>query len=281
VETDSVWLPAAGVGVFDEFPSHPRTSQQTQHSTSLPHREKRTDTKGQPGSSASIAPQSVIDGQPTALAQGKEKKHELVPGQKWLERIDSFPPLESNRALSPKTVVKDWRFGRISIETVDLACMGDMAGETSRAGALAAPTLGPTFGGAGTATKASFMPLKTINTNVGWGVVHFYREGEDTPGLGQLADDNEHGEPSDPSTDCTTLCIPAVPAYISPEDFLGFIGERWRSDISHCRMVMTTQMSIYLVLLKFRNSNRAKEWRKEFNGKVFNTMEASSQAAIP
>jgi BRCA1-associated protein len=150
-----------------------------------------------------------------------------------------------------------------------------MAGETSKTGSSAAPTLGPTFVGAGTATKATFLPLNTKNTQLGWGVVHFYREGEETPGLVQLEQDGEGEEPSDPPDDCTTLCIPAVPAYMSPGDFLGFIGERWKSDISHCRMVMTTRMSIYLVLLKFRNGKRAKEWRNEFDGKVFNTMEVS------
>ncbi|KAL2689794.1 hypothetical protein Neosp_003855 [[Neocosmospora] mangrovei] len=147
-----------------------------------------------------------------------------------------------------------------------------MAGETSRAGPSAAPSLGPTFGGAGTATKAEFLPLETKNTEVGWGVVHFYRDGEETHGMGE-AEHLEDGAEESKDIDYTTLCIPAVPAYMSPGDLMGFLGEKWRTDISHCRMVMTSKMNRYLVLLKFRDNRRAKQWQREFDGKVFNTME--------
>lgn len=147
-----------------------------------------------------------------------------------------------------------------------------MAGEASRAGPSAAPSLGPTFGGAGTATKAEILPLETKNTEVGWGVVHFYRDGDETLGMGE-AESSEDGVEESDETDYTTLCIPAVPAYMSPGDLMGFVGERWRGDISHCRMVMTSKMNRYLVLLKFRDNGRAKQWRREFDGKVFNTME--------
>lgn len=153
-----------------------------------------------------------------------------------------------------------------------------MAGEMSRAGPSAAPLLGPSFGGAGTATKAECLPLDTKHTELGWGVVHFYREGEETPLLSASEQpDEESGHPEEASTTdgCTTLCIPAVPAYMSPGDFMGFVGERWMSDISHCRMVMTSRMNRYLVLLKLRGSKRAKQWKREFDGKVFNSMEVS------
>ncbi|KAJ4259807.1 hypothetical protein NW762_007739 [Fusarium torreyae] len=147
-----------------------------------------------------------------------------------------------------------------------------MAGEASRSSPSAAPSLGPSFGGAGTATKAEFLPLETKNTELGWGVVHFYREGDETPGLVD-ADPQENEIEDSKDSDCTTLCIPAVPAYMSPGDLMGFVGERWRGDISHCRMVMTSRMNRYLVILKFRDNFRAKQWRREFDGKVFNTME--------
>lgn len=148
-----------------------------------------------------------------------------------------------------------------------------MAGEPSRSGPAAAPSLGPTFGGAGTATKAKYLPLETKNTEVGWGVVHFYREAEESPGLNIV--ETQDGEEEAKGDDCSTLCIPAVPAYMSPGDFLGFVGGKWRDDISHCRMVMTSKMNRYLVLLKFREGKRASAWRQEFDGKVFNAMEVS------
>ncbi|KAI8175272.1 RING finger protein ETP1-like protein [Colletotrichum sp. SAR 10_65] len=136
------------------------------------------------------------------------------------------------------------------------------------ASSSAALGVGPTF--AGTSTKAKYVPLETKNTEVGWGVVHFYREEEETPelGLGPSEDDGVK------EVDCTTLCIPAVPSYLTPGDFLGYVGEKWRNDISHYRMVMTARMNRYLVLLKFRNSERARKWQREFDGKVFNSMEA-------
>jgi BRCA1-associated protein len=148
-----------------------------------------------------------------------------------------------------------------------------MAAEGSKAAAAAgpsaAPTLGPSFGGAGTATKAEFIEFEGKNTEVGWGIVHFYKEGEETP---ELYNEDVEEEQAGDMQDCTTLCIPAVPAYMSPSDFLGFLGERWQGDISHCRMVMTSRMSRYLVLLKFRDSKRAKQWRREYDGKIFNSM---------
>jgi BRCA1-associated protein len=71
----------------------------------------------------------------------------------------------------------------------------------------------------------------------------------------------------------TILCVPAVPSYMSPSDFLGFIGEKWRGYVSHYRMVMTSRMNRYMVLMKFRDSRRAREWRKEFDGKPFDSVE--------
>jgi BRCA1-associated protein len=152
-----------------------------------------------------------------------------------------------------------------------------MAKEMSKGGAIAAPSLGPSYGGAGTANKAECLLLQSKSTEVGWGVVHFYREGEETPSLKDVDPDTlgaEDGEEKDEQF--TTVCIPAVPAYMSAGDFLGFVGEKWREDISHCRLVMTSKMNRYLALLKFRSGKRAKQWRQEFDGRVFNTMEVCS-----
>lgn len=267
--SDDIWLPSQQADVFDDLPSHPRPDRQA------PYR-----ARGQPGAQAwarasrsqraNVRDPNVIDcGAPRAPIRENGRTIERTPESKWLERNTPPPPL--GVALQPQTAVKDWRFGRVSIETVDLS----MAGEISK-GPAAAPSLGPTVGGVGTANKAEFLPLETKNTELGWGVVHFYREGQETPSLNTIEDDE--GETEDgarTSEDYTTLCIPAVPAYMTPGDFLGFLGGRWRDDISHCRMVMTSKINKYLALLKFRNGSRAKEFRREFDGKVFNTMEVS------
>lgn len=73
--------------------------------------------------------------------------------------------------------------------------------------------------------------------------------------------------------ECSILCILAVPSYLSPADFLGFVGEDTRDEVSHFRMIKTARANRYMVLMKFRNGKKAREWQKEWNGKVFNSME--------
>ncbi|POR36048.1 RING finger protein ETP1 [Tolypocladium paradoxum] len=276
------WLPPTGGSVFDHLPSHIRPDRPT--TRFLPrfnsHQNGQRDSAkaaawGESTRGASNA--SVIDcGAPRAPARDGGRRNEVISERQWLERSRSILPPPSSAAIRPQTAVRDWRFGRVSIESVETAARADdMPGEMSRAGPSAAPLLGPSFGGAGTATKAECLPLDTKYTDLGWGVVHFYREGEETPLLSASEKPEESGQQGEASTTdgCTTLCIPAVPAYMSPGDFVGFVGERWMGDISHCRMVMTSRMNRYLVLLKFRDSKRAKQWKREFDGKVFNSME--------
>ncbi|KAJ6785866.1 hypothetical protein PWT90_10891 [Aphanocladium album] len=192
-----------------------------------------------------------------------------LPTHQQPPQSDSTDTKERRRG---RTKTLDWRFGRVSIETMD-PTEAQAQAETSRA----APSLGPSFSGPGTATKATCVRLKTHRTNVGWGVVHFYRDEQESTVL-RLPEADQLGAPTgagaeEEEEDCSTLCIPAVPAYMSPGDLWGFVGERWRQDISHCRMVMTSKMNRYLVLLKFRHSKVAREWKKTFDGTVFNTME--------
>lgn len=285
-----IWVPPPDASVFDDLPSHPRPDRRTQHT--IPRSQSyqgnaraiplaNTSAGEASGSSSSaLASAGVIDcGAPRQdPTTNNDRRIEIVSERQWLERTKSFPPPSSSAAIRPDTAAQDWRFGRVSIETLDLrrGTGSESMSSDARAGPSAAPTLGPAFGGAGTATRAEFLRLETRNTEVGWGVVHFYRDGEETPELSTVEQDNEEQDEEETrAEDHTTLCIPAVPAYMSPGDFLGFVGERWRDDISHCRMVMTSRMNRYLVLLKFRDGKRAKQWRREFDGKVFNTMEVS------
>jgi BRCA1-associated protein len=271
--TDEIWLPPSDTDVFSDLPSHHRRSHRT--TTSIPASSNPRVWTGRSGPSeanAGASDASVIDcGVPRAPTEKSHSKTERVSERQWLHRTKSSPPPPAGTALGPQTAVGDWRFGRVSIETADPL---DMNGETSRAGLPgAAPSLGPMLGGASMMNKAELLHLRTKHTDVGWGVVHFYRDGDETPSLGYMGENAEEGEDASEPVDCTTVCIPAVPAYMSPGDFLGFVGEKWRGDIIHCRMVMTSKMNRYLALLKFRDGDRAKKWRREFDGKVFNTME--------
>lgn len=140
-------------------------------------------------------------------------------------------------------------------------------------GAQPAASLGPNLGGMGQATKGRYVPLnlETKNTEAGWGIVHLYREADEEAALKANPEGGDGG-----GEDGMILCIPAVPSYLSPRDFLGFIGEKWRGDVCHYRMVMTSRMGRYMVLMKFRDERIAKEWRREFDGKPFDSLKEVS-----
>lgn len=135
--------------------------------------------------------------------------------------------------------------------------------------------------------KGRYEPLEGQDTTEGWGIVHLYRDSEETSGLykdsayrsSDLWSDGLRnpppGKPHPPPKDeeCTSLCILAVPSYMTPSDFLSWVGEDTRSEVSHFRMVRTSRANRYMVLMKFKNGRRAREWQHEWNGKVFNTME--------
>ncbi|KAF2130250.1 hypothetical protein P153DRAFT_356052 [Dothidotthia symphoricarpi CBS 119687] len=154
---------------------------------------------------------------------------------------------------------RDWRFDSIAIASIDMD----------------APSLAPNAGGL--ATKGRFIAADIKDTDVGWGVVHLYRDGHETPGLYEQPDGvrgldaQPDAAPSD--AECTTLCILAVPAYMTPSDFLGFMGEQTREDVSHFRLIRTSRANKYMVLIKFGDAHKARAWQREWNGKPFNSME--------
>ncbi|KAG5978169.1 hypothetical protein E4U55_006325 [Claviceps digitariae] len=234
----SVWLPPPGTSIFHDLPFQP-------HPDPPGHHHPRSET--------------------TAPSE-----------QEWHNQPTGFSTLSPRATSRLEAAVKDWRFGRVTIQTVDpAAAVRNGRGNGNRNAIMsAAPSLGPSYGGAGTATKAEFVPLESKSTEVGWGVVHFYRElEEETASTGGQKKYNQEQEMASSWEDCKTLCIPAVPAYMSPSDFLGFVGDGWRNELSHCRMVMTSRMNRYLALLNFRDSKVAEKWKREFDGKVFNSVE--------
>jgi BRCA1-associated protein len=138
--------------------------------------------------------------------------------------------------------------------------------------------------------KGRFEAIRGHDGAEGWGIVHLYRDSEETSGLykdsayrsSDLWSDGLRNPPSakphPPPRDeeCTTLCILAVPSYMTPSDFLSWVGEGTRNEVSHFRMVRTSRANRYMVLMKFKNGKRAREWQYEWNGKVFNSMEVSA-----
>ncbi|KAK3692091.1 hypothetical protein B0T22DRAFT_502916 [Podospora appendiculata] len=339
-----IWVPQPGATIFDDLPSHPHSRQsppplppsqqwRQQSRYTPPAREERQATVS-PASLPSVIDCGTAAHGSTSASTGASGSGNRIylSERQWRARSTSFPPPEFSAGIGPKTAARDWRFGRINIESFDLVegeqsgasdqqqqqrrnqqtKMGKMSADQpqERDGqethAVPAADLGPNLGGMGQATKARYVPLETKNTEAGWGIVHLYREGNENGALAlramQRGEDEDEGDGDGDGDgdggeegsgaagaragagsasdvvpgrdDGTILCIPAVPGYLSPSDFLGFVGEKWRGDVSHYRMVMTSRLNRYMVLMKLRDNKRAREWRKEFDGKAFNSMES-------
>lgn len=164
----------------------------------------------------------------------------------------------------------------------------------------------------GLVTKAAYIPLDKVTSTTGGddgsikGIVHLYRDVHPTSSLptasiagtpesgfltgaaaarshpsgwqrkqGSSSGDSKSAASDDSIMyeDCKIVCVLAVPTYLSFLDFLGFVGEQTRADVSHFRMIKTARANRYMVLMKFRSSRKAKEWQKAWNGTVFNSME--------
>ncbi|GAP87013.1 putative Zn-finger in ubiquitin-hydrolase [Rosellinia necatrix] len=271
----AVWLPGRNSGIFDNLPSHPRhrPTSSKDHQQKLPTRPQGPTAAPRP-SVGNI----VIDcGAPRPAEAHDERNIVILSAAQQRRRTLSFPPPQPSAALNPRVAVKDWRFGQIGVESIDIDGYGSdgaMPETPASTAAAAAATVGPSMGTAGKATKAAYLPLATAkNTNMGWGIVHLYREGNETGELRLPPQDELREGDHQAQLDCTTVCIPAVPSYLSPSDFLGFIGDKWRGQISHYRMIMTGRMNRYLVLMKFRDSTKARLFGQEFDGRVFNHIE--------
>jgi BRCA1-associated protein len=188
----------------------------------------------------------------------------------------------------------DNRLDEISIDSMDMTRAGQK-GETptkSTNGDKNHVSKGIGTAISGLQTKGSYVPLDQQKTGSVWGIVHLYRDAEETPGL---YGDSPLSKPTDPwllgftkasvgpklsppsDQECTTLCILAVPSYMAPSDFLGFVGEETWNEVSHFRMIRTARANRYMVLMKFRHGKQAREWQQEWNGKVFNSYEVSKQ----
>lgn len=261
-------------------------------------------TKGAYGGeiAAEVAKGGVIDCGPSRRAQPGESENLVILSTARDSQLESGPPSASlvDKKRNLRTSRKDWRFGRVRVESLN---MDGVRGYHSRGEGSQGGIVGMNAGlePGGRVTKARFEELhrkgenglEFKNTELGWGVVHLYREGEETPGLtgvevynaGTAASPtnkersnglSEGGENEGNAEDCTILCIPAVPTYLTPRDFLGFVGEKTVYEVSHFRMVMTGRLNRYMVLMKFRDGNVARKWKTEWDGKVFNSMEVCS-----
>ena len=188
----------------------------------------------------------------------------------------------------------DIRLGRISIHSIDMSSPSPRPNEKTPGTVTGDISDGFGAGSAGFAAKGHYVPLEPRNTELGWGIVHLYRDAAETPGLyetegppvssgeirgGSLfSSRSAEGLRIQDSVEeyCTTLCILAVPSYLTPSDFLGFVGEKTRELVSHFRMIRTGRTNRYMVLMKFRSPKKARQWRRDWDGKAFISTEVTS-----
>ena len=156
---------------------------------------------------------------------------------------------------------QDWRLGDIDIITVDLDDMNtDQPKGEPTIGKSLANTLGP-----------------LLSKYMGYGCIRLYRDGDgDDDHDVQSSADNYDNDKTSSNDENATVAILAVPSYFSPADLLGFIGSKAQEDVLHIRMIKTSAVNRFMILIKFRDSTKAKEFHKEYNGKLFNSMEAES-----
>jgi BRCA1-associated protein len=244
----TTFLPSPGADIFrTSLPAH-KTSRWSSYT--FPKHPGTSDASPASGSDFTDTPRRQ-------LATDSSESHGdalLLPERSLnLQHVPHSPALTPAK-LSNEVSAKDWRYCPVSIESIDMELQG---------------------------TKALYLPSDPKTTEVGWGVVHLYRDAEETNNLEDQAQKQKSvgsntqvrkDENFDPE-DCTTLCILAVPSWMMPSDLLGFVGDQAREDVSHFRLIRTGRANKYMVLMKFRSAKKAKDWQKVYNGRLFSAAE--------
>lgn len=258
----AVFVPQTGFDIFrDPLPAH-RTGK---WANSL-------FAKKQPGSLPSTTqPQSSSPSRPFHPSSEHTESHGdtlLLPERSSSLRKDApaSPRLQAATKPSNQATSKDWRYEAVEIESIDM----DSKAKGTASGGLH--------------TKAVYLPSDPKTTEVGYGVVHLYRDTDESVVLEDNAASRKNldrfprapedtKEAFDPD-ECTTLCILAVPSWMMPSDLLGFVGaEAAWEDVSHFRLIRTGRANKYLVLMKFRSAKKARDWQKAYNGRLFSAAE--------
>ena len=174
----------------------------------------------------------------------------------------AYPPEDT----ASHDTTHDWRSGPITLQSIDmLPPTNEDNDNPTRSTPSSKLHINDGIGGgpSGLAVSGRFEPTEPEEEDLGWGVIRLYRDTEETPGLheevahgkssrhGRGAGSARYGSAGgDPPTfkdeDCTTLCILAVPSYLTPSDFLGVVGAKTREDVSHFRMIRTEKINRYM-----------------------------------
>jgi BRCA1-associated protein len=77
----------------------------------------------------------------------------------------------------------------------------------------------------------------------------------------------------------TAVCVLAVPSYMSPGDFMNFVGPV-RANVSHFRIIRDSSPNRFMVLMKFRTQEATAEFYQRYNGRTFSSLEVSTKSWI-
>ncbi|KAL5346362.1 hypothetical protein ACLOAV_008632 [Pseudogymnoascus australis] len=127
---------------------------------------------------------------------------------------DAAPATISKRSV--EEAARDWRFGRVRASSIQ---MGDPGGAMEGGGSASGAK------SQGTRARVEEVRLRGREEELGWGIVHLYREGEETGELGEVVEEGGKGREGMPreeemeGVDTTMLCIPALLTYVlQPEN---------------------------------------------------------------
>ncbi|KAJ3571914.1 hypothetical protein NP233_g3431 [Leucocoprinus birnbaumii] len=122
--------------------------------------------------------------------------------------------------------------------------------------------------------EATFVPTsrsKSGSTNLPEGIVHIFRDVGDRPKSEELAKRASEILP-DAEDAGVMLGVLAVPSWMTPSDFLTFIGPAMES-VTHLRIIRDSAPNRSIALVRFTNPADAADFVEVYNGKPFNSME--------
>ncbi|KAF4570022.1 hypothetical protein EYR40_009007 [Pleurotus pulmonarius] len=196
---------------------------------------------------------------PASEASLQSTAQEFIPFSLF-QTLPAQPPRPTNRRNAVNSYKgKDYRFGPIRIDWVDFETMSmashlHVGKERERSSSR-----GPAI--------ATFVPhtnTKSGSTNLPQGVVHVFRDGTPASEDAEIADQASQTD--------VVLAVLAVPAWMTPSDFLTFVAPA-EEGIEHLRIIRDSMPNRSIAILNFRNPDHAADFIEAYNGKPFTSME--------
>ncbi|GJE91160.1 ring finger and zf-UBP domain-containing protein [Phanerochaete sordida] len=184
---------------------------------------------------------------------------------------DQAQPEDSEKTAEP-SAYKDYRLGPLRVDWVDFDDM-EVSGLTRNA---SKKEKGQNSRGGPATGKFTAARTKSGSTNLPEGIVHIYREPPQdsaADAAGPSTSASQDAVSTSPEWDGVTLGVLAVPAWMTPSDFLSFVAPA-ADGMAHLRMIRDSAPNRSIVIIKFRKAEDAAEFAEAYNGKQFNSMEA-------